>query len=142
MTRELPSLAEAKRLAKDLRRDLAAEGVQIGHSQALEKVAHRHGFRDWNALNAAIRDLPPRGWSAGQRVSGLYLSQRFVATILSAEEIEAGWYRLTLNLDEAVDVVRFEGLSNLRKRIHAEVGLDGRSMERTSDGLPHIQLDT
>lgn len=141
MTRALPTVAEAKASAKQLRQALAAEGVKIGHSQALEKVAHRHGFRDWNAMHAAIRDLPARGWHAGQRVTGRYLSQPFTATILSAEELCTGWFRLVLDLDEAVDAVRFEGMSNLRKRIRADVGPEGRSRERTSDGSPHIVLD-
>ena len=141
MTQPLPTLAEAKLSAKHLRADLAAEGVTISHSQALEKIAHGFGFRDWNGLHAAIGDLPERGWRAGLRGTGLYLSQPFVATVLSAEEGEPGWFEMTLNLDEAVDVVRFEGLSNLRKRIRAQVGPDGRAHEHTSDGAPQLQLD-
>ncbi|MEM6696648.1 MAG: glyoxalase superfamily protein, partial [Pseudomonadota bacterium] len=122
MTQDLPLLAEAKLSAKHLRADLAAEGVTISHSQALEKIAHGFGFRDWNGLHAAIRDLPERGWRAGQRVTGLYLSQRFRATVMSAEEGASGWFEITLDLDEAVDVVRFEGMSNMRKRIRAQIG--------------------
>ena len=141
MTRDLPTLGEAKLLAKRLRDDLAAAGVRSAHSQALEKTAHRHGFRDWNALHAAIRDLPPKGWRAGQRVSGHYLAQRFSAAILSADEMAPGWFRLVLDLDEAVAGVRLDGFSTLRKRIRAEVGPDGRSKERTSDGRAHIELD-
>lgn len=141
MTQQLPTLTEAKMSAKHLRADLAAEGVAISHSQALEKIAHGFGFRDWNGLHAAIRDLPEPGWRAGQRVSGLYLSMPFVATVLSAEEVEPGWFRTELDLDEAVDVVQFEGMSNLRKRIRAQIGPDGRSREHTSDGAPQLQLD-
>lgn len=141
MTTDLPTLAEAKMSAKTLRADLAAKGVHLGHSQALERIAQRHGFRDWNSLSAAIRDLAETSWRAGQRVTGSYLSQRFAATVLSAQERAPGWVRLELDLDDAVDVVRFEGFSNLRKRIRGEVGPDGRSRERTSDGVPHLQLD-
>ena len=42
----------AKRLAKLLRADLAAAGVNIPHSLALELVAHQTGAKDWNVLAA------------------------------------------------------------------------------------------
>jgi hypothetical protein len=141
MTRDLPTTTEAKALAKRLRADLAAEGTPISHGEALERVAHGQGFRDWNAMHAAIRDLTPQGWSSGGRVTGRYLSQPFAATVMSAEQVRPGWFRLSLDLDEAVDVVRFESFSNLRKQIRVVVGPDGRSKERTSDGTPHLVLD-
>ena len=46
-----------------------------------------------------------------------------------------------LDLDDAVDVVRFDSFSNLRKRIRVEVGPDGHSKERTFDGTRHVELD-
>ena len=141
MKRDLPTLAEAKSLAKQLRAQLATEGTLIGHAQALERIAQGHGFRDWNALHAAIRDLPPKGWSTGGRVTGQYLSQPFAATVLSSEQVRPGWFCLELDLDEAMDVVRFESFSNLRKRIRVVAGPDGHSLERTSDGQHHVQLD-
>ncbi|MEO1679241.1 MAG: glyoxalase superfamily protein [Pseudomonadota bacterium] len=141
MKRDLPTLADAKRLAKDLRLELAAKGSPISHAQALERIAHSHGFRDWNALHAAIKDLPPQGWSIGERLTGRYLSQPFAATVRASEQVRPGWFRLELDLDEAVDVVRFESFSNLRKRIRVVVGPEGRSHERMSDGQPHMQLD-
>ena len=140
MTRVLPTLIEAKTQAKQLRKDLAAEGVQISHAQALERIAHGGGFRDWNALHAAIRDIPPEGWHSGGRVDGTYLSQPFTATVLSAEQLHPGWFRLVLDLDNAVDVVRFESFSNFRKQIRVVVGPSGQSKERTSDGTPHVVL--
>lgn len=141
MKGHLPTLAVAKNRAKKLRAELAAAGTAISHGQALERIADDHGFRDWNALHAAIRDLPPEGWSVGGRVTGHYLSQPFVATVLAAERIRPGWFRLELDLDQAVDVVRFESFSNLRKRIRVVVGPSGRSKEHTSDGKHHVQLD-
>ena len=141
MTRDLPTLVDAKAQAKRLRKDLAAEGVQITHAQALEKIAHRHGFRDWNAMHAAVRDISPESWSVGRRVTGTYLSQPFEATVMSAEQIRPGWFRLALNLDKAVDVVQFDSFSNLRKQIRIVVGPNGQSRERTSDGAPHMVLD-
>lgn len=141
MTTDLPTTAQAKARAKRLREDLAAEGTTIGHAQALERLAQQHGFRDWNALHAAIRYRPPQGWTVGGRVTGYYLSQPFLATVLSTEQLRPGWFRLVLDLDEAVDVVRFDSFSNLRKQIRVEVGPDGHSKERTSNGNPHVQLE-
>ncbi len=140
MTRDLPTLVHAKAEAKALRQDRATNGQQTRHAEALETVAHGYGFRDWNAFHAAIRDLPPLGWSAGGRVTGTYLSQPFVATVRSAEQVQPGWFRLVLDLDEAVDVVRFASFSNLRKHIRIVVGPKGYSKERTSDGTSHLVL--
>jgi hypothetical protein len=74
-------------------------------------------------------------------VTGRYLSQPFAATVLAADQFRPGWFRLVLDLDAAVDVVRFDSFSNLRKRIRVEVGPEGHSKERTSDGTPHVVLD-
>ncbi|MEQ9259510.1 MAG: glyoxalase superfamily protein [Roseovarius sp.] len=70
MTRNLPTTAQAKIEAKRLRETLAAAGTLITHAQALEQIAHRHGYRDWNALHAAIANLPPAAWTPGGRVTG------------------------------------------------------------------------
>jgi len=141
MTPDLPTTAEAKREARRLRNDLAAAGTAITHAQALETIAHRHGYRDWNALHAAMGNRPPGNWTQGGRVTGRYLSRPFSATVIAAEEVRPGWFRLALDLDEAVDVVRFDSFSNFRKRIRVTVGPEGYSSERTSDGEPHATLD-
>jgi catechol 2,3-dioxygenase-like lactoylglutathione lyase family enzyme len=44
----------AKRLAKLLRDDLAAAGLTITHSLALELIAHQFDTRDWNVLAAQL----------------------------------------------------------------------------------------
>ena len=140
MKSALPTPPEAKHLAKALRSELAAVGKTISHAEALERIAHNHGFRDWNAFHAAIKDRAPENWRVGGRVAGHYLSQPFEATVLSSERQRPGWFRLVLDLDKAVDVVRFESFSNLRKQIRVVVGPDGHSRERASDGTPHVVL--
>ncbi|WP_432572299.1 glyoxalase superfamily protein [Kineococcus sp. SYSU DK005] len=45
-------LARAKDLAKLLRSDLAAAGIEVPHCLALELIAHQHGAKDWNTLAA------------------------------------------------------------------------------------------
>ncbi len=42
----------AKAAAATLRADLAAQGMPITHSAALELVAHQMGFTDWNTASA------------------------------------------------------------------------------------------
>ena len=141
MSRALPTLAEAKTQAKRLRADLEKQASEINHAAALELVAHQHGFADWNGFHAAIGNRPPDGWAVGGRVQGQYLSQPFSATVIAVEMQRSGWFRLVLDLDEAVDVVTFDSFSNFRKRIQAVVGPEGKSRERTSDGRAHLQLD-
>lgn len=127
MTRDMPTAAPARVRAKRLREDLAPEGTAISRAQALERVVHRHGFRDGNALHAAIRDRPPRGWTAGGRVRGRCLSRPYAAIVRSAEPPRSARSRPVLDLDETVDVVRSESFSNLRNRIALVVGSDGHS---------------
>lgn len=141
MTSQLPNLSEAKSQARRLREALSGQGTEIGHAQSLELVAHKYGFRDWNAFHAAIGNRPPPAWAVGGRVEGKYLSQPFAATVLSLTMLRPGWFRLTLDLDEAVDVVSFDSFSNFRKRIQCVVGPAGTSREKTSDGTPHMVLE-
>ncbi|WP_425038574.1 glyoxalase superfamily protein [Primorskyibacter sp. S187A] len=141
MSRELPSVAEVKSEAKRLRAALAEQRQQISHAQALERIAKHHGFRDWNALCAKQINVWPRNLQIGGRVTGRYMSQPFRATVRKSEQIRPGRLRLVLALDEAVDVVRFDSFSNLRKQVRVEIGPAGHSKERTSDGVPHAEID-
>lgn len=138
MNTPLPNLHQAKAQAKTLRADMAEQGTKLGHAQALEQVAHRHGFRDWNALYAAIKDLPPGSWAVGDAVTGHYLSQPFDGTILAATPLRPGWFRLEIDLNQPIDVVTSAHFSNHRTRLRGDVGPDGHSMDRTSDGTPHL----
>lgn len=141
MNVKLPSAAQAKDQAQRLRTKLAEEGAQIGHAQSLELLAHQHGFRDWNTMLAAIGNGPPKDWAPGDKVSGTYLSQPFTAQVIGVAMLKPGWFRLELQLDEAVDVVTFDSFSNYRTRVQGVVGPKGHSMERTSDGKAHLQID-
>ncbi|MFI5571553.1 glyoxalase superfamily protein [Streptomyces sp. NPDC051740] len=46
------STDRAKKLVKVLREDLAAAGIEIPYSLALELIAHQFGAKDWNVLTA------------------------------------------------------------------------------------------
>ncbi|ASY57657.1 MULTISPECIES: glyoxalase superfamily protein [Sinorhizobium] len=143
-SRALPSLETLKDQAKRLRARLSAEGEQIGHSKALELIAAQYGYRDWNTLCAAVGNRPPfNPWILGARVRGRYLGQPFKGEILSAQALTAkpGHYRLTFKFDEPVDVVTFESFSAFRQRVTATVDESGRTVERTSNGRPHLELE-
>ena len=75
---------------------------------------------------------PFRPATPGRPLTGL--------TVLAVEDRGSGWVTLQVELDEAVDVVVFDGFSNFRKRVRAEVGPKGHSEARLSDGTPHLQI--
>ena len=141
MNPQLPSAAKAKDQAKRLRTKMAEDGTSIGHAKSLELVAHQHGFSDWNTMFAAIGKAPLKGWAIGDKVGGTYLSQPFTGHVVSISTLKPEWFRLELHLDEAVDVVTFDGFSNFRSRIRGVIGPKGHSIERTSDGQAHLQID-
>ncbi len=140
MTQVLPTLPQAKNQAKTLRATLLENGETISHAESLERVAKSHGFRDWNTLSNRLRHQTPTNWTVGTRVSGQYLSQSFTATIVSATNTAPDWTRIALDLDTAVDVVTFDSFSALRKHVKATVGPKGHTKERTSNGVPHLQI--
>ncbi len=135
------SSAQAKQMAKELRRNLGNSGKPVNHAKSLELIAHQAGFRDWNALVATFENGPPARWCVGETVSGTYLAHQFTATVSNITMVEPGWFRVTLDLHAAIDVVTSESFSNLRKRIRGTVGPKGHTVERTSDGQPHLTLD-
>ncbi len=139
----LPSLESIKDQAKRLRARMEADGNPVSHSKALELIAAQYGFRDWNTLSAKAGNRPPLNpWMLGSHVSGHYLGQPFRGEIISVQSISSrpGHYRLTLQFDDPVDVVTFDSFSNHRRRVNATIGEDGRTVEKTSDGRPQMEL--
>jgi glyoxalase superfamily protein len=138
---ETTLVADYKAQAKRLRAKLRESGTVVSHSEALEMIASQHGARDWNTLSArSLRNEPPV-LAVGDRVSGRYLSQPFIGRVLGLRQINGGQLRITLHFDEAVDVVTFDSFSAFRQRVTAEIGKDGRSLRKTSDGVPQMVLD-
>lgn len=139
----LPSLDALKDQARRLRAGLAVDGQGITHSKSLELLAAQYGFRDWNTLHATVGNRPPLNpWMLGSRVKGHYLGQPFEASILGVQALttQPGRYRLVLDFDEAVDVVTFESFSAFRKRVHCTIDETGRTVEKTSNGRPQVEL--
>ena len=137
----LPALEDLKAQAKRLRQSLTAEGNFISHSEALELLAHQHGYRDWNTLHAAAGNRPASPLALGAHISGLYLGQAFRGEIIALAQLNHGsHYRLTVEFDEPVDVVTFDSFSAFRKRVNCTVGADGKSPALTGDGAPQMVI--
>ncbi|WP_421358884.1 glyoxalase superfamily protein [Agrobacterium rosae] len=139
----LPSIETLKDQAKRLRASLAQEGQTMSHSRALELVAVQFGYRDWNTLYAAVGNRPPfNPYTLGSRVNGFYLGQPFTGSVLGVQSLggDPERYRLTLHFDDPVDVVTFESFSAFRQRVHCNIDTTGRTMQKTSNGRPQVEL--
>ncbi|MCD1262978.1 hypothetical protein B5M44_00690 [Shinella sumterensis] len=140
----LPSLDTLKDQAKRLRARFADEMQPVSHSRALELIAAQYGFRDWNTLHAAVGNRPPfNPWMLGSRVRGTYLGQPFDAEVIGVQALtsQPGRYRMTLHFDTPVDVVTFDSFSAFRQRVNCTVDETGRTLEKTSNGRPHLELE-
>jgi hypothetical protein len=139
----LPSVSQLKSQAKRLRSALAAKGREISHGQALELLSAQYGFKDWNTASAIASRPNRRPFAVGDRVSGRYLKQPFEGEILSLSRVgPAGHTRVTLQFDTAVDVVTFDSFSAYRSRVTCLVGPDGTAVKCTSDGEPHLTMQS
>jgi hypothetical protein len=136
----LRSVSEAKSKAKALRVALVAQGTTISHAQALERVAHQEGARDWNTLHAKLSRAEPPTLQLGDAVRGKYLGQTLSGRIVALSRIGLN-VDVSIQLDMAIDTVRFDSFSNMRRRIRGVIRPDGRSEHRTSDGLPVLVID-
>ena len=140
----LPALDALKDQAKRLRGRFAADGQDISHSRALELIAAQYGFRDWNTLHAAAGNRPAfNPWTLGARVRGHYLGQPFDAEVRGVQALSAqpGRYRITLHFDTPIREVVHTLFSAYRQRVSCNVDESGRTLEHTSDGRPHLELE-
>lgn len=139
---DTPSVATFKAEARALREERARAGEPITHSAALEEIAHRHGYRDWNTAAAAAPERVLVPVQAGQRVKGTYLKQPFVGLVLGVEILpDMQHVRVTVKFDQPVDVVTSELFSAYRHRVTAVLDRFGISPARTSDGAPHMRIE-
>lgn len=132
---------EAKAQAKALRAALRAQGTAVSHAQALELIAHQHGARDWNTLYARLaKSGAPSGLALGDRVRGRYLGQTFSGQITGLSG-SVSHRQIAIRFDLPVDVVAFDGFTNLRRQIRATIDEHGRSYRHTSNGQPHLIVE-
>lgn len=138
----LPPVRTLKDHAKRLRSRLERDGCALSHSKALELVAEQYGYRDWNTLHAAASaSLGEAPVSLGRRVSGRYLGQPFIGEVIGLQTLSGGKrHRVTIAFDEPVDVVTFDSFSAFKKRAVANIDASGRTVEKTSNGVPHLEL--
>lgn len=142
MSMPIPSLTMLKGQAKSLRGGLAGAGVSVSHSQSLELLAKQHGFRDWNTLHAAAGNRVAEPYQIGQSITGRYLGQPFRGEIIQVRRMSGDErFGVTIKLDEPLDVLPQSRISNIRYRVSGRVDRRGMTVERTSDGQPHLVLD-
>ena len=138
------SIEQAKILAKRLRTQLEKDGQTISHSKSLELLAVQNGFRDWNTMYASFGNQAQTTTplSVDAKVSGQYLGHDFTATVLGVQSKNGGSrYKVSLDLDEAVDVVSFDSFSCFRKRINATINQNGITSEKNSLGVPILKIN-
>jgi hypothetical protein len=127
--------------AKALREERALAGTSLGHGEALEEIAHRHGYRDWNTASAALPDRIVTPANVGARVKGTYLGNPFTGLLIGLQLLpDMRHYKVTVKFDEPVEVSKSKLMSMKRQRVMATVGSDGISLSHTSDGEPHMRL--
>ena len=142
MSNPNPTHKELKTSAKNLRAALAQSGHSVSHSQSLELLAKQLGHRDWNTLHASVGNAPSIPYHVGQRVSGSYLGQSFEGEIIALRNLTGeDHFGVTVQFDDAVDVVTFEGMSNFRSRVSAVVNRAGVTAEKSGNGQPQMVLN-
>lgn len=130
--------AQAKARARMIR---AASQEAITHAQALERAAAELGYHDWNTASARLPERQETAWRVGDRVGGYYLKQPFEGAIHAVlGDQNSGGHHLTLQFDQAVDVVEWDSFSAYRRRVTSKITDQGVSNLKTSDGAPHLLL--
>jgi hypothetical protein len=126
--------------ARTWRGQCQAMGESVTHGAALEAVARRHGFRDWNTACALLPERDPTPLAPGDRVTGTYLGHPFEGVLLAATLLGAGQSRVTVLFDAPVNVTAGSPYAHLRWRVTATLDADGTSPARTGNGEPHMRL--
>jgi hypothetical protein len=138
---DTPSIQTLKSEAKALREERAASDEPLTHGAALEAVARRHGYRDWNTARASLPERIAVPVQVGQRARGTYLGRPFAGLVVGMKLLaDMQHYEVTVQFDHPVDVSKFASMVIERHRVTATVGLDGISLTRTSDGEPHMRI--
>ncbi|MDB5541666.1 MAG: hypothetical protein JWQ89_3393 [Devosia sp.] len=139
---DTPSAASLKAEAKALRAERALNGAPLTQGAALEEIAHRHGYRDWNTASAALPERIATPVQVGQRVKGTYLGQPFAGIVMGLQLLaDMNHYQVVVKFDHPVNVSKSELMGPIyRQRVRATIDLRGISASRTSDGEPHMRL--
>ena len=137
---DTPSIQTLKAEAKVLRQERAVS-TPLSQGQALEEVARRHGYRDWNTASASLPERVAVPVQVGGRVAGTYLSRPFAGIVVGIKLLaDMQHYEVIVKFDRPVNVSKFASMVHNRQRVTATIGLDGISLSRTSDGEPHMRI--
>lgn len=139
---DTPSATSLKAEAKLLRAERALAGTPLTQGAALEEIAHRHGYRDWNTASAALPERIATPVQVGQRVKGTYLSQPFAGIVIGLQLLaDMNHYQVVVKFDQPVNVSKSELMGPIyRQRVRATIDLRGISPSHTSDGEPHMRI--
>lgn len=138
---DTPTASSLKSEAKELRDSLARAGQSLSHSAALEQIAQKHGFRDWNTARAALPERALAPFQVGQRVSGLYLEQKFAGQIIGVQMSgNMQSFTVTILFDEPVNVTPTFMFAVMRHRVTATVDEHGFSISQRGNGQPQMQI--
>jgi Glyoxalase superfamily protein len=136
------SIQTLKSEAKALRHERAGTDAPLSQGAALEEIARRHGYRDWNTASAALPERVAIPVQVGQRVTGTYLSRPFAGLVVGLKLLsDLAHYEVTVKFDKPVNVSKFTSMVIERQRVTATVDVKGISPARTSDGEPHMRLN-
>jgi hypothetical protein len=93
-------------------------------------------------LHAKLGNRPPkRTLSLGDTASGRYLGKRFTGKVIAVQRMTSGnMTRVTFDFDAPVNVSAFESFAVMRKRVVCTLDEDGKTVEKTSNGVPHVEL--
>ncbi len=138
---DTPSIQTLKAEAKALRDERAGTDAPLTQSAALEEIARRHGYRDWNTASAALPQRVAVPVQVGQRVAGTYLSRPFTGLVIAMKLLaDMQHYEVTVQFDAPVNVSKFASMVHNRQRVTATVDVHGVSPAHTSDGEPHMRV--
>ena len=138
---DTPSIQTLKTEARVLRDERAATPAPLSHGAALEEVAHRHGYRDWNTASAALPERVAVPVQVAQLVKGTYLSRPFTGMVLAMKLLpDMAHFEVTVKFDKPVNVSKFASMVHERQRVTATIDVHGISPARTSDGEPHMRV--
>ena len=137
---DTPSIQTLKSEARSLRDERMLSGRPLGQGQALEEIARRHGYRDWNTASAALPERVVIPLQVGQHVTGSYLGRPFAGLLIGMQLLaDMRHYEVTVKFDKPVNVSRFDWPIE-RQRVRATVDVNGVSLAHTSDGEPHMRI--
>lgn len=138
---DTPSAQTLKSEARALRDELKRAGQDMTHSAALEEIARRHGFRDWNTARAALPDRVAVPFQVGMRVKGFYLEQPFRGMLIGVQ-LSGNMQHSTITVvfDEPVNVTPNFMFAAHRQRVTATVDIHGVSPALRGNGAPQMRL--